>query len=114
MTNLQTLLPKFLKFTTVGFAGLFVDFSITYLLKELLKINKYIANGIGFSLAASLNYILNRIWTFQSHNQNISAEYISFFIISIIGLAINSLTLWFILKKINVNYNTNLTIYGIR
>ena len=71
MANYNLLLFKFLKFTAVGFAGLIVDFSTTYFLKEIIKINKFIANAIGFIIAASVNYILNRIWTFESNNKNI-------------------------------------------
>ena len=59
---------KFLKFIIVGFTGMVVDFSITILLKEKLKIHRYIANSAGFVLAASSNYLFNRLWTFERNN----------------------------------------------
>lgn len=90
---------KFLKFGLVGFSGLIIDFSITFLLKEKLKIHRYIANSCGFITAASSNYILNRFWTFQSHNTMILVEYGSFIFISVIGLAINNLFLYLFEKK---------------
>ena len=92
---------KFIKFAVVGFSGLIIDFSITYLLKEHLKIHRYVANSIGFSIAASTNYLLNRWWTFQSDNPEILTEYASFFIISIIGLALNNLFLFLFEKRFN-------------
>ena len=92
---------KFIKFAVVGFSGLIIDFSITYLLKEHLKIHRYVANSIGFSIAASTNYLLNRWWTFQSENPEILTEYASFFIISIIGLALNNLFLFLFEKRFN-------------
>ena len=104
MASYKLLLLKFLKFTAVGFAGLIVDFSTTYFLKEIIKINKFVANAIGFTIAASVNYILNRIWTFESNNQNIGEEYFKFIIVSIIGLAINSFVLWLVLKKFKINF----------
>ncbi len=70
----KAFLLKFLKFGVVGFSGLFVDFGFTYLCKEVFKIQKYIANAIGFTIAASSNYFLNRIWTFQSTNHEIAVE----------------------------------------
>ncbi len=85
---------KLIKFIVVGFSGLIIDFGITYLLKEKLKILKYVANAIGFTVAASSNYFLNRIWTFQSTNPEIFIEYSNFIIVSAIGLGINSLVLW--------------------
>ncbi|MEN8230583.1 MAG: GtrA family protein [Bacteroidota bacterium] len=90
----STMILKFLKFAIVGFSGLIIDFSVTYLLKEHLKIHRYVANSIGFSIAASTNYLLNRYWTFQSENPKIFTEYVSFFIISLIGLALNNLFLF--------------------
>jgi putative flippase GtrA len=94
------MLFKFLKFGVVGFSGLIIDFSITYLLKEKVKIHRYISSSVGFTLAASSNYLLNRIWTFESTNSKILLEYSSFLIISIIGLAINNLFLYLFEKRL--------------
>jgi len=90
---------KFLRFGIVGFSGMVIDFSITILLKEKLKLHRYIANSAGFITAASSNYLLNRIWTFQSQNSKIFFEYGSFILISLIGLAINNLFLFLFEKR---------------
>ncbi len=95
---------KFIKFGIVGFSGLFVDFGFTYICKEILKIQKYISNAIGFTLAASSNYYLNRIWTFKSTDPEIFVEYSEFIIISLIGLGINTLILWIIVTKFKLNF----------
>jgi putative flippase GtrA len=94
------MLFKFLKFGVVGFSGMIIDFSITYLLKEKVKIHRYISSSIGFTIAASSNYLFNRIWTFESSNSKILLEYSSFLIISIIGLAINNLFLYLFEKRL--------------
>ncbi len=91
---------KFLKFIIVGFTGMVVDFSLTILLKEKLKIHRYIANSTGFILAASSNYLFNRLWTFESNNPKILVEYSTFFIISLIGLGINNLVIFLLEKKL--------------
>jgi putative flippase GtrA len=90
---------KFIKFAVVGFSGLVIDFTITYLLKEHARIHRYIANSIGFSTAASTNYFLNRWWTFHSENPKIVTEYASFLIISVIGLGLNNLFLYLFEKR---------------
>jgi putative flippase GtrA len=100
----QAFLLKFIKFGVVGFTGLFVDFGTTFVCKEWLKIQKYIANSIGFTVAASSNYFLNRVWTFKSQDPNIAMEFTEFFIISLIGLAINNFILWMILKNSKANF----------
>lgn len=95
---------KFLKFGLVGFSGLFVDYGFTFVCKEWLKIQKFISNSIGFTMAATSNYVLNRIWTFKSTNPDIAVEYTEFLIISLIGLGINNFILWLILKKFRINF----------
>jgi len=97
-------LLKFLKFGVVGFSGLFIDFGLTYLFKEVLHVQKYVSNAIGFMMAASSNYFLNRIWTFESTNPNIALEYTEFIIISFIGLAINTAILYLLVSKLKMNF----------
>ncbi|MDO9340267.1 MAG: GtrA family protein [Bacteroidales bacterium] len=91
---------KFLKFGIVGFSGMVIDFSITFLLKEKLKIHRYISSSAGFTIAASSNYLFNRLWTFESSNPRVLVEYSTFIIISLIGLAINNLFLYLFEKKL--------------
>jgi len=98
------LIFKLIKFCTVGFSGMFVDFGTTWLLKEKAGINKYVANSTGFVLAATSNYFLNRIWTFHSHNQQIAVEYFSFITISLIGLGISNLIIYLLTEKLKLNF----------
>jgi len=100
----KLIITKFLKFCAVGFSGMIIDFGTTWLLKEKLKINKYIANSTGFILAASSNYFLNRIWTFESQSREIVAEYASFFTIALIGLGLNNLIIWLLTDKLKWNF----------
>ena len=51
----RELIAKFIKFSVVGFSGLLIDFGTTWLLKERAGVQKYVANGIGFIIAASTN-----------------------------------------------------------
>ena len=81
-----------------------VDFGSTYVCKEWLKINKYISNSIGFLLAASTNYVLNRIWTFQSHSQDIGAQYFTFLLIAVVGLGINNAVVYLLHSKLKWNF----------
>ncbi len=97
-------LAKFLKFGLVGFTGLFVDYGFTWLCKEKLRLQKYLSNAIGFTLAASSNYFLNRIWTFQSTNPEVFLEYSEFILISLIGLILNTFILWQVVSRFKINF----------
>jgi putative flippase GtrA len=90
----KQLIIKVLKFGAVGFSGLMIDYGTTFFCKEVLEINKYTANGLGFVLAASSNFLLNRKWTFQSDNPNILKEYAIFFTVATVGLLLNTSIIW--------------------
>ncbi len=100
----KLLLSKLLKFGIVGCSGMIIDFGMTYLCKEILKINKFLSNGIGFVLAATSNYFLNRNWTFNSQSEDIGTQYAQFMIVSAIGLGINSLVLYLLNEKLKWNF----------
>lgn len=81
-----------------------LDFGVTWVLKEKVRINKYLANSTGFILAASSNYAWNRRWTFHSTNQHYMVEYFSFILISVAGLGINNLVIFLLNDKAKLNF----------
>jgi putative flippase GtrA len=95
---------KFLKFGVGGFSGLIVDFSITYFCKEKLKIHKYIANSSGFVVATGTNYMLNRYWTFSSHNPGLIIQFGKFFMVSLVGLALSNALIYLLHDKLRWNF----------
>ena len=100
----QEVLIKFMKFGAVGATGVVVDFGFTWLSKEKARIQKYIANAIGFTFAATSNYFLNRWWTFHSNNPELAIEYSRFLFFSIVGLGLNTMVIWFLVNKRNHNF----------
>ena len=54
---------------------------------------------MGFILAVSSNYLLNRIWSFESANPSIANEYASFLVVSLIGLLINNAILYVVHER---------------
>ena len=100
----RTFIVKFIKFGIVGFSGVFIDFGTTYICKEWLKIQKYVANSIGFTVAASSNYFFNRTWTFKSQDPDIGTEYTQFLVISLVGLGLANLIVWVIHSRFKQNF----------
>jgi putative flippase GtrA len=98
-------LSRIIKFGLVGVTGLFIDFSVTYLLKEKALINKYIANATGFTCAVISNFFLNKYWTFNSAgNKFITNQFFLFTIISLTGLLINSTVIMILIRKMNMRF----------
>lgn len=100
----KAFLLKFLKFGAVGASGVLVNFGITWFFKEVYKLNKYLSNILGFVFAATTNYLLNRWWTFQSTNPQVGAEYAKYFLISLVGLGIDTLTVYLLNGKLKWNF----------
>lgn len=99
-----TVFFKFLKFSIVGFSGIFVDFGITYLLKQKLNVHKYVANSTGFVFATISNYYLNRVWTFKTTQVNAIIQFEKFFIIALIGLIISNTLIYLLNEKLKLNF----------
>ena len=88
------LIWKFIKFGIVGFSGMIVDYAFLILFVEVFHWPDLVANACSFTLAASSNYLLNRIWTFRSHDKQVGREYFKFFLVSLVGRGISTLTIF--------------------
>ncbi len=95
---------QLIKFCVVGGSGVVVDFGVTYALKEWARWNKYLANSCGFAVAATSNYILNRLWTFESTDPHIARQYLVFIGIALVGLAINNAVIYVIHGRMKLNF----------
>ena len=62
-----------------------------FLGKERIKINKYVANALGFLCAAPSNFLPNKFWTFEDKNPEELVQYSKYLSFALIGLGINTL-----------------------
>jgi putative flippase GtrA len=95
---------RFFKFGLVGLSGMAIDFAVTWFCKEKLRLNKYIANSLGFCCAVTNNFILNRYWTFGSNDHPFAGQFAKFIFVSLAGLLINNLLLYCCSKYIKTNF----------
>ena len=100
----MTIFIRFIRFGIVGCSGMIVDFGVTWICKEKLRWNKYLSNSLGFVLAATNNYVWNRLWTFESESEAVVREYFSFVVIAIIGLALNNLIVYLLHERLRLNF----------
>lgn len=98
------MIGKILRFSVVGIAGAAIDFGFTFLFKEIFKANKFLSNAIGFILAATFCFFLNKYWTYQSQSPQVMKEYLVFIAVSLVGLGVNSLVLWLLHEKAKMNF----------
>ena len=60
--------------------------------------------SLGFMAAASTNYLLNRWWTFRSHDPEVAQQYVQFVGISAIGLILNNIIIYLLNDKARLNF----------
>lgn len=90
-THNQKELVRFGKFSVVGTIGAIVDFSILYLLHAVLHWHLALSNTISFTCAVLSNFTWNRYWTYpDSRSKPISSQLGQFFVVNIVGWAINT------------------------
>lgn len=92
---------QFIKFALVGIANTLVDWAVFYLLiLFIIPDDKLLAKAISFVVAAINSFVLNSIWTFRQEfysgikDKNlrfyrIANYFIRFFVVSLVGFAIN-------------------------
>lgn len=95
---------QFIKFGLVGATGLTIDFTTTWFFKEKLKVNKYVANAIGFSLGTVNNYFLNKHFTFQNTDTHIAEQFLRFALISFVGFGLNVGMLYWLQRNTKLNF----------
>ena len=85
----RALILQFLRCGTVGGVGFFVDTGVVYATRGLLGL--YWAGALAYPVAASFNWLLNRLWTFRDTRGNHAAhlQWARFLAVNLIGFALN-------------------------
>ncbi|MFA7252428.1 MAG: glycosyltransferase [Candidatus Paceibacterota bacterium] len=100
---------RMIRYGLVGVTGTLIDLAFLFILVEYFHLQVILAATISFILAATNNFVWNKIWTFNNKNKAYHHQYLKFLIISFIGLNITLLLmsllhlilgLWYILAKI--------------
>lgn len=100
----QVLFERFFRFCIIGFIGFIIDFGTTWISKEKLKVNKYLSNSLGFVLASSTNFFLNRYFTFRNDDPEILVQFFKFAMVAVVGLGLNNLFVFLFTDKVKLNF----------
>ena len=92
------------KFAICGIAGVITNFFVSALLKEIFKINKYIANSLGIIFALTLNFFLNRSWTFNAANKLVIDQSFKFILVILFSIILNNFIVYLATEKLNLNF----------
>lgn len=103
--KLKRLLTQIIRFGMVGFLCFFIDYGLLLALTELGGINYLVSSAISFSVSVVVNYLLSMKFVFQAKERESRLhEFVLFVILSLIGLGINQLVMWFAVEKLGIWY----------
>jgi dolichol-phosphate mannosyltransferase len=89
-------LSKYLKFSFIGGIGALINIAVLWFLVEAAGVYYLTAAVVSFAVAATSNFVFNRIWTFRSKSE-ITSQYVRFLVVSVDGLFLNLI----LLKQLN-------------
>lgn len=99
------LLMQICKFGIVGSVAFLIDYIILIFSKEVLGLHTLNSAALGFSISVIFNYLASVKWIFTiNHNNSKSRIFILFIILSIIGLLITEVIMYFGTDIFNFNY----------
>jgi putative flippase GtrA len=84
----RLLLAQFLRFGVIGTLGFVWDTMIVYALSPLLGV--YVAGVVSYLIVASINWGLNRIWTYRNVSHGVRHRQLMMFLLAnSVGLVLN-------------------------
>lgn len=101
---MKKLFEQIIKFGMVGFLCFFIDYGIMVFLTEMCNVNYLISSGISFTVSVIVNYILSLTFVFDTKGGDKIKEFVVFIILSVIGLGINQVLMWFLVDIIGIFY----------
>lgn len=97
---------EFFSYMTIGFLALFLDLACVYFFTEFFALHYLISVALAFTLAAILNYILQKMITFRNSSKKYLKQFLAFFLIGLVGLAINLSVVYLGVEYVGLWYMT--------
>lgn len=92
---MRKLIEQILKFGVVGFAAFGIDYGVLMLLSQVFGVDPVIAAAISFCVSLLFNYLASMRYVFKRRDDlSRSREFITFLLLSGIGLLINEVLMW--------------------
>jgi putative flippase GtrA len=112
--DVNSLKEQFIRYGLVAIAAFVVDFGLLFLLTKYLHIFYLLSATFSFLISSAVNYLLSVKWVFfQRSNLSTTMEMMIFVVITLIGLCLNDVLLWFITEKLGIFYLFSKIIAGI-
>lgn len=103
----------FLRFQISSFVSTIIDFSVTVLLTESLKILYITSSVIGFVAGGITNFIINKNWVFKTKDSKKAKQTLLYITIWIMSLIINTILVFLLTDLGEINFKCSKIIASI-
>ena len=93
---------EFLLYLLVGAISTMIEWIFFYVLNSILNINYLLATSFAFIFSTFANWFLGRLLIFKSKNLYLLKEILKIYFVSLIGLCLNLVVMFFAIEKFNV------------
>ncbi len=101
----EKLLIQIFKFGIVGGIAFVIDYLSLIICKEVFHLNTLLAAAIAFTISVIYNYLASIKWVFDVNKEKDSkTNFIIFIVLSIVGLIITEIIMWFGTDVLNISY----------
>lgn len=102
---MKKLVNQLIKFGFVGGVAFLIDYSVLFICTEYFGIYYFISSVISFSVSVIFNYIASVLWVFDVDKKKSQIKnFIIFIVLSLVGLGINQLIMYFGVEKLKIYY----------
>ena len=102
---MRKLINQLLKFGLVGGIAFLIDYGLLFICTEWFGIYYFISSIISFSVSVIFNYIASVLWVFAvDQEKSKTKNFIIFIALSIVGLGINQIIMYYGVEVLNLYY----------
>ncbi len=95
---------QFLKYAFGGAVAFVVDVSLLYILTDVAGLWYLWSATFSFTVAAFVNYLFQRFWTFKSQERRVVRQFLTFLSLQLVGLFINNSMMYLTVEYLGVWY----------
>ena len=108
----KTIIQLF-RYIFLGNISNIADFSILYILTDVIKVHYVLSAAISFIIGVLINYLINIKWIFHRGKYSFHNELILIIIVSLVGMYLSIIIIYVFVEYINFHYMVSKVISSI-
>lgn len=102
---MKKLIGQIVRFGLVGFLCFFIDYGLLLALTELAGFHYLVSGALSFAVSVVVNYLLSMKFVYEARQRESRIkEFITFVLLSLVGLLINQLVMWISVEFLGIWY----------